>query len=255
MRVLKSCIFLLVLLFTSFFAVAQNRIDTAVMPDAATNFTQADTIFHADTISAGSVVLHEGKSIPDSLLQHLKQDDAFWYANADLKKKKEEARTQKPSLFYKLLLQEWFSTLLWVLIIGAFVIVIILFLLKSNIALFDRASAPIGLGNEVSSETLFSYDYKKAIDEAVEQRDFRLAIRLYYLQTLMLLARTNHITYKEDFTNSDYLRQLQQSSFYSHFKKITRHFEYAWYGKFAVSADRFKTIENDFQLFKKSMDV
>ncbi len=59
--------------------------------------------------------------------------------------------------------------------------------------------------------------------------------------------------YKEDLTNSAYEMQLRQSPYYGPFKKLTRHFEYTWYGQFPVSPEVFANIEIDFSTFKNSM--
>ena len=67
-----------------------------------------------------------------------------------------------------------------------------------------------------------------------------------FLQTLKLLSDTNSIQYQPDYTNLHYLQQLHQSKFYNEFSKVSRSYEYAWYGKFEISAARYAAIKNDF---------
>ncbi len=72
------------------------------------------------------------------------------------------------------------------------------------------------------------------------------AVRILYLQTLKMLSEKNIITYQADFTNMHYMQQLSQTLFYKDFFTITRHYEYVWYGEFAVSESAFDRIKNDF---------
>jgi hypothetical protein len=89
----------------------------------------------------------------------------------------------------------------------------------------------------------------------VALKNFRLAVRLQYLQTLVLLSGKGLLQYKEESTNSDYLMQVYATPYYGPFKKLTRHFEYVWYGQFEVGPDAYRNIETDFTTFKNSMDV
>jgi hypothetical protein len=258
MRFLKSLGLALLLAASAQAQNAETDTDAVVVTDSLSSIVEpkaeADSVFLFDSVAVESIAPVPERAIPDSVLQRLRSDDAFWYANADFKKKTTEP--QDFTFLQRLFRQEWFRTLLWAIIIGAFLFVLILFFTKSNIRLFHRAPAALSTrGEAVLTENIFSIDYKTEISKAVQAGDYRLAIRLYYLQTLKLLSAQNIIQYKEDFTNSDYLLQLRPTSYYTAFKKLTRHFEYTWYGEFYVSADGFKTIETDFSTFKNSMGI
>lgn len=222
--------------------------------DTLATTVATDSVFIFDTVAASRITMSEERNVPDSVLQRLRSDEAFWYANADFKK----AATRQPrnkSPLQLLFGQEWFRTLLWVIITGSFCAVILLFLLKSNITLFRKKPAAIAVETEESQETIFSIDYENAVKKAVQAKDYRAAVRYHYLQTLTLLSGKGLITYKEEYTNSDYLMQLRQTPYYSAFKNLTHHFEYAWYGKFAIAPDAFKNIATEFITFKKDMAV
>jgi hypothetical protein len=212
-----------------------------------------DSLFHFDTITAGVAPLRQ-QTIPESTLQRLHRDNAFWYANAAFEKKAPAKRNL--SFLQRLVMQEWFRNLLWAIIVCSFVVVLILFLMKSNITLFHKKPTVIQTaGESFFRENIFTINYESEISNAIQVGDFRLAVRLYYLQTLALLAGKNLIEYNDGFTNSDYVMQLRQSSYYGAFKKLTRHFEYTWYGHFPVTPDAFLNMEADFSTFKNSMEV
>src|SRR5215216_3990678 len=90
-----------------------------------------DSLTHLDIPSYYPYPIH------DSVLSNLKKDDAFWYANKVPKRQKPEEIDFKDykEPFYA---QNWFRTLLWVIIIGAFIAVLIWFLIASDVRLFRK---------------------------------------------------------------------------------------------------------------------
>lgn len=220
--------------------------------DTTTAAKDSGAFFHADKV-VGAIVLNE-RAVPDTTVQRLRNDEAFWYANTSIKKKG-DSEPHQYSFLQWLFRQAWFYNFLWALITVSFIAVIIVFLMKSNVQLFHKRATPLAGIETGAQENIFSIHYEEALNKALLQNDFRLAVRLHYLQTLALLSGKNIIHYKDDFTNSDYLLQLRQTSHYTAFKKLTRHFEYAWYGEFTITPTAFKTIEADFAIFKSSMGV
>jgi hypothetical protein len=255
MRVLKSCL-LVVLLVAGAGVPAQDiseiESDTSVIIDTGVTAVVKDSVFQFDTITASALSV-EAKKIPDSTMQRLRSDDAFWYANATFKKPEPPRNL---SWLQQLFSQAWFRNLIWAIIVCSFVVVLILFLMKSNIQLFHRKPAALQTSSTSAlGENIFSIDYESEIVQAKRAGDLRLAVRLYYLQTLALLSGQHLIQYKEDRTNSEYVAQLRQSPLYAPFKKLTRHFEYTWYGQFPVSPGAFANMETDFSTFKNSMGI
>jgi hypothetical protein len=71
-----------------------------------------------------------------------------------------------------------------------------------------------------------------------------------FLQLLKNLSEKNIIQYKHDRTNFDYLSQLYATRYYEDFFRITRHYEYSWYGQFEVSPKTYQVIKKEFEDFK-----
>jgi hypothetical protein len=192
------------------------------------------------------------RKVPSSDVNRLKDDDAFWYANAAREKKKQRS---SPSFTESVGNKAWFKVLVWVLIGGAFIAIIILFLSSSNISLFRKKQETAETKEEEGEfgEDIFSMDHEREIRRAEEQGDLRRAIRYLYLRTLKDLAQKELIQYRHESTDSDYLRQLAQTEYYRDFGRLTRHFQYAWYGKFAVAQPLYKMIGEEFTNFKKRL--
>ena len=249
------CIAMLV--FISQCIQAQENRDTIKLLDTLidappTEMTNDDTVIHFDKVMIAPKV--HLRNVPDSLVKALKNHEDFWYANvAPVKKKATEAKAKQPTglPFYQ---QPWFKTLLWIIIIGAFVAVVIWYLAVSNVHLFRKA--PPGI-TEASSEDdhsdIFSINYESEISKALNAKNYRLTIRLLYLQTLKMMTEKGIIQYKAEKTNSDYLWQLHGTSYYNDFFRLTRDFDYTWYGKFEVSEAAFQTIQKDFTTFKNRL--
>src|SRR5947209_9209178 len=101
-----------------------------------------DTLsFHKDTDenfdrAKGSRPITERK-LSDSTVNRFKKDDDFWYANTiPVKEKRVEP-------FWNI---QWVKTLIWILIIGCFIAIVILFLAASNISLFKKKGKAIQQG-------------------------------------------------------------------------------------------------------------
>ena len=68
------------------------------------------------------------------------------------------------------------------------------------------------------------------------------------------MSEKNIIQYKQDKTNIDYLMQLHTTKHYTNFFRITRNYEYSWYGKFEVSEEAYRIIRNDFDHFENAIN-
>lgn len=213
--------------------------------------TPSNSNYHFKEISVGRNV--NTRTIPKKEVERVRSDDDYWYVNMtpEREKKKTEAVKRQSSFFDK----PWFKTLFWLVLIGGFIALLIWFLATSNIRLFQRRIKTTAEGNlqEEQGENIFEINFEKEIQKAINVSDYRLAVRLLYLRTLRDLALCNLINYTHEKTNSDYLFQLADSSRYAHFFRLTRHFDYTWYGHFPLSQEGFSVIQNEFNSFKRQL--
>ena len=195
------------------------------------------------------------RQLPAGHAENLKKDKDFWYADAVLKKKEEPKEEQDRKEYVPLGQRSWVQTLLWIIIIGGFAGAIMWYLAESNVGLFRKKRTATGgasQGDEMP-EDIFAINYQKEIDRATAQGNYRLAVRMMYLRLLKELSDKNIIQYKQDRTNLDYLLQLHKTSHYPHFFRLTRHFEYSWYGHFDVEPQAYRLIAKEFDQFEKEI--
>ncbi len=121
---------------------------------------------------------------------------------------------------------------------------IIKFFLKidsKNIVEIKKNKAIIQLHED--EEVLLKQDLKALIKEAVEAKNFRLAIRYYYLYSLQKLSDKEFITWRQEKTNEDYIKEIRQHNIKPEFIETTRLYDFVWYGGFAINESEFNRTE------------
>jgi len=104
-----------------------------------------------------------------------------------------------------------------------------------------QSDEPISL--EEIEANIHESDLDRHIREAIEGKNYALAIRLYYLAIIKELSLNRWIKWKRDKTNKDYLREMRNTNLFKPYREVTRIFERAWYGQSEL-------VEQDFQNLK-----
>jgi hypothetical protein len=192
------------------------------------------------------------RPLPDSVYDNLRKDKDYWYVNMapPRKQPKKSQSSDMPGWMQS----EALRTIILILIIAIFLAAIIWFLASSNIKLFESPKKLLNDENvEITEEDLFSINYDNEIRTALLAANYRLATRLWYLRSLKELTEKNLIQYKHEKTNTQYLDELYETRYYHSFSKLTRNFEYAWYGKFELNEMSYKIIEKEFAAFNSNL--
>ena len=186
------------------------------------------------------------RKLPDNVINALREDKAFWYANESFKKRKKKERVNFTA-------QPVFQTILWLVIISGFVTFLILYLKSSNAGLFRKSSNIADEEAEIENNDIFSINYQKEITRAVGMNNYRLAVRLMFLRLLRDLSIQNLIQYRQDSTNFDYMMQLRSTRMYPDFFRLARNYEYSWYGQFEIDKEKYSIIKNEFENFERKL--
>ena len=142
--------------------------------------------------------------------------------------------------------------LLWTLALGF--ILFILYKLFLGEALFKKDPVKNELVRyEQEKISLESSGYDLLINEAVQNKNYRLATRFLYLQALKNLSQTGLIEFSPDKTNNQYVRELLNKPYQKEFASLTLQYEYIWYGKFGLSEDLFGSLRKDFTQFQQKI--
>ena len=89
-------------------------------------------------------------------------------------------------------------------------------------------------------------DINLLIQHALTQKNYRLAIRYYYLLVLKNLSEKELIVWESQKTNTDYVRELSDGAIKNQLKTITRLYDFIWYGNFEINEKSYRQAEKEF---------
>ena len=92
-------------------------------------------------------------------------------------------------------------------------------------------------------------DLERMLRVALQDGQYKLAIRLYYLIIIRELSSRKFIHWAKDKTNREYLNEMRPTKHYSPFRELTHIFERIWYGSGEVNAEHFEKIDPEFRNF------
>lgn len=144
-----------------------------------------------------------------------------------------------------------FFKILFVLFIIAAIALIAYFLIGENLRRpknkIITPTEDLELALENLDETFHESDLDRFIRQALEAKNYGLAIRLYYLAVIKELSEKHMIKWKRDKTNRDYIRELRQTPLAGPFKEMTRIFERVWYGNSQLDLTTFNILKPQFE--------
>lgn len=134
------------------------------------------------------------------------------------------------------------------LILAFLIYLLIKFFLKvnSNNIIASVKNSPTVVFTE-EEQIIKNENIQTLINEAIKQKNYRLAIRYYYLLSLKYLNEQEIITWQQEKTNNDYITEIQKENLQSDFKSITRIYDYVWYGEFNIDQLKFETLKVSFE--------
>ena len=118
---------------------------------------------------------------------------------------------------------------------------------------FYGKSAAGRLNLQEVTENIHAMDFEALIAEAVAAGQYRRAVRLNFLKSLRLLTEKQHIHWKPEKTNRDYLEELTPSELRLPFQELATRYEYIWYGDFPVDASRYEDARLRFEQFHRQL--
>ncbi|MDT8415846.1 MAG: DUF4129 domain-containing protein [Flavobacteriaceae bacterium] len=95
-------------------------------------------------------------------------------------------------------------------------------------------------------------DLNTLIQQAIQEQNFRLALRYSYLNTIKTLSEKGLIDRQPHKTNSDYIKELKSASLADGFSSITRWYNFVWYGQFDISETQFSELGTTFRQLENS---
>lgn len=140
------------------------------------------------------------------------------------------------------------------ILLGVLVFLLIRFFLKVNSNnLLTKAKKEGTISFTEEEQIIKNEDIPALIKEAINQKNYRLAIRYYYLLSLKQLTENENILWQPQKTNEDYIKEITKDHLKVDFKNITKIYDYVWYGEFNVDAIKFETLILPFENLTKTI--
>ena len=199
------------------------------------------------------------RSISSDQWHQLTNDKAFDYVY-DIEQY-QQPKTYEPGIFKKIL-QALFgffggsggTALLWLLLIGAICFILWKLFSDKGSFMFSRTKKKMAEGEIVQEEEdISATNWDALLQQAVNNNDLRMAVRYSYMRLLQLLQQRQLIQYRIDKTNYEYAAELNNTNYKQPFRQLSRQYEYAWYGDFAITSAAYATYAEQFSNVKKQL--
>ena len=252
---MKKYLFIISIVFYSFTSAAQDSSAVNDSAHAAADSANVTSYVIDTTLQPSGFVLSE------DTIQHIKKLKQFEYAiylDSLLRDEQKKREGQKPTVTHTSWLEAFFASTIteyffWIL--AAFFVLFILYKLFFTEGIFQRQSPKIKVTETVTEEEKLnnSSDYEPLILKSIAEKNFRLAVRYLYLQTLLQLSENGFIDFAIGKTDHQYLLELNDEQFKDKFSSLLLNYEYIWYGHFEIGAIAFAGIQNEFKQFSDSL--
>lgn len=143
-----------------------------------------------------------------------------------------------------------FGKYLMYAVIGIVIVGLIVLLLRSLLGSRPQTLDAPGEESTEKISDIRSIDTASLITQAMEKGEYRLLVRLLYLDSLKSMASRNLIQWRPDKTNQDYRRELGRGDLRSQFDRLTLAYEYIWYGDHKPSLEDALRLKEAFFAFR-----
>lgn len=139
----------------------------------------------------------------------------------------------------------------WVMyaVVGLGLISLAVLILRRTLVRESRTLTPAVPEGHEDPEDIRQIDLEAALPQAIARRDYRLAVRLLFLDSLRHLTERGHIDWQPHKTNHAYWQELS-AAWRGEFGELLRTYEYVWYGQFELSEAQYERLARRFRAFR-----
>jgi hypothetical protein len=198
------------------------------------------------------------RALPQDRLEDFRSDKRFQYSS-----EQEPGSSPISSLFWQKLsefIRNLFGSglgkpLLWLLSIGIALFAISRLMGSSPRSVFYKRSRSIT--SAIEEKDLELTDFPALIEAALKRGDYREAVRLRFIKVLKELSDREWIAWTKEKTNRSYVYELRNASSTAHladpFERITRWFDYCWYGDVIPDPALYSSIDSTFAVLERQL--
>ncbi|MBS1651011.1 MAG: hypothetical protein JSU07_03285 [Bacteroidetes bacterium] len=105
------------------------------------------------------------------------------------------------------------------------------------------------------TENINTIDFNKKINDALIEKDYRLAIRWHYLKSLNSLNEKQAIFFEPHKTNFEYVYEIKNDSVKNIFINLSKIYDYVWYGNYEIEQKKYLFYAESFSNLEKTINV
>ncbi len=143
--------------------------------------------------------------------------------------------------------------LIYILMGGLIIYLFVRFLSGENFSAVFTKKANSILDINLSEDHIENVDLDALIKSALDEKDYRLAVRYHYLRILKILSQKNIIDWHYEKTNSDYQNEIEAPTVKSGFRDVSYLYDYIWYGEQEIDGLKYEIVEARFATLKNSI--
>jgi hypothetical protein len=98
-------------------------------------------------------------------------------------------------------------------------------------------------------------ELQRLLQEALSRKDYRAAVRIYFIFIIRDLAEKKWIAWEKEKTNFHYLREMTGKTEYDDFNRSVSFFEFIWYGQREIDEPTFEKVRPNFTQFLNKLGV
>lgn len=205
------------------------------------NYEATNTIEHPTIIQHPEKPNTFDKKEWETLKNNLQIED---YTPIKKEEKKEIKKESKYSNWINEIPKEYKKLIQWILF-GILFLLLIYFIYKTigfNPFKKNKNADKINVALDELEDNLDKANIDPHLHEAIKSKQYKLAIRLYYLMIIQKLAYKEKIIWKKYKTNQHYLKEMRQDATFPTLKQLTFLYEQCWFGKENISEKQYDNI-------------
>lgn len=223
----------------------------AANPAASEYYNYADTTRKILSASEDELKVNV-RIISDDVLEKYKKDPAFSYDNKT--KEPEDWLTKIKNWVNQQIALLRSSKVYFTLLdyLYYFLMIIALVLILRGLVKADKRGLLFGskINDEIKmtelEEDINQLNFDELIASAIEDKQYKLAVRYLFLKSLKMLSDKEIIELKNNKTNNQYLSEIKNNQIALLFKNNILLFEWIWFGDFHVNEDLMKDSRSNF---------
>ncbi|WP_343486765.1 DUF4129 domain-containing protein [Allomuricauda sp. d1] len=140
------------------------------------------------------------------------------------------------------------------ILMGALVIFLLVRVLvneRFNSIFTKKAKSIIDI--DLSEQHIENIDLDELLNEALQQKEYRLAIRYQFLKILKRLSEKNIIDWHFEKTNSDYQQEIERPDVKARFREVAYIYDYIWYGEQDIDGRKYRAADSLFAVLTNTL--